>query len=196
MNKNITLNNITSSPAIATAIILLIPLSAKLITEEMAWTLSDFIFMGLLIFCTGTTYTLITRLLAPRFGDNIIYRVAIGLSLFAGLFLIWSNLAVGIIGSEDNLINGLYYGVIFVGIIGAFMSRFKPKGMSLSLLAMALTQGIITLFAFIKGMTEVPESSVYELLAVNGFFITLFVLAALLFLYITQQEPPNAETQN
>lgn len=178
----------TKGPAIVTALLLLVPLSAKLLTDEMAWTLSDFIFAGVAIFSTGFAYKLITHTLEPRMGKSIIYRVAIGFALFTGLFLIWVNGAVGIIGSEDNAINALYFCVIFIGIIGAFIARFKPKGLSLTMYGMAITQAIIAVIALFSGMAEAPVSSVYEILAVNGFFITLFVVSGILFRYAEQKQ--------
>ncbi len=179
--------------ALATGLLLLIPLIAMQFSDEVVWTLSDFIFAGTLIFGTGFAYILVTRVLAPRMGDNIVYRVAIGFALFTGLFLIWVNGAVGIIGSENNEINLLYFGVIAVGIIGALLARFKPTGMMFTLFTMAVAQALIAVVALFTGMAEVPGSSVYEILAVNGFFITLFVVAALLFRYAGQEQlPPKA----
>lgn len=174
--------------ALATGILLLIPLTAMQFTDEVVWTLSDFIIAGALLFGTGFSYILVTRILAPGMGDNIVYRFATGTAVATGLFLIWANLAVGIIGSEDNPINIFYFGVIVVGIIGAFIARFKPKEMAFTLLAMAIAQAIIALIALFNGMAEMPGSSVYEILAVNGFFITLFVVSALLFRHAAQEQ--------
>jgi hypothetical protein len=169
--------------AIATGALLLIPLIAMQFSDEVSWTFSDFIFAGILLFGTGFTYKLLTK----KTGGTI-YRVAVGFALFAGLFLIWVNLAVGIIGSENNEINALYFGVIFVGIIGAFISRFKSKGLSFTLFGMVVTQTLITGIALMTGMEEVPGSSVYEILAVNGFFISLFLVAAMLFRNAAQEQ--------
>jgi hypothetical protein len=174
--------------ALATGALLMIPLIAMQFSEDVVWTLSDFIFAGILLFGTGLTYKVITR----KSGKTI-YRVAIGFALFTGLFLIWANGAVGIIGSENNEINLLYFGVIFVGIIGAFIARFKSRGMAFTLFAMAVTQAIIAVVALFTGMAEVPGSSVYEIIAVNGFFIMLFVVAALLFRYAAEEESPANE---
>src|SRR5690554_6618147 len=91
--------------ALVTGALLLIPLIAQLITDEMNWDETDFIVVGFLLFCTGLTYTLISRQ-----SNNLIYRVATGLALFSALFLVWSNLAVGIIGSEENVENTIYFG--------------------------------------------------------------------------------------
>lgn len=168
--------------ALAVAALLLIPLIAMQFTDEVVWTLSDFIFAGTILFGTGLTYQLITRK-----KKETIYRVAIGFALFTGLFLIWTNLAAGIIGSVNNAFNLLYFGVIAVGIIGALLARFQSPGMALTLYAMAAVQAIITVTALITGMHHIPGVTVYHILAVNGFFITLFIVAAILFRYADQK---------
>lgn len=178
MNADSNLTRSLAYLALATGLLLLIPFTAMQFTEEVAWTLSDFIFAGTLIFGTGLVYSLITR----NTGE-LVYRVAVGFALFTGLFLIWVNGAVGIIGSENNEINQLYFGVIAVGIIGAHIARFRAKGMALTLSAMAIAQALIAAIALIGGFYQSPPSSVIEILGVNGFFITLFVIAALLFRY-------------
>lgn len=160
----------------ATLVILMIPLIAMQFSNEVVWTLSDFIFAGILIFGTGLTFKLITWKSADR---N--YRIAVGFALFSGFFLIWSNLAVGIIGSEDNEFNLLYFLVIAVGIIGAFMAQFKPAGLMYTLFSMAALLAVIAAVALFTGMAEIQGSSVYEILTVNGFFITLFLVAGFLF---------------
>lgn len=162
--------------AAATGLLLLIPLIAMQFTDEVVWTHNDFILMGFLLFIPALAYTLITRN-----SGEVVYKVALGFALFTGFFLIWSNLAVGLIGSENNAINTLYFGVIFVGIIGAFVARFNPKGLTNTMFAMAITQAIIAVVAFSSGAANLPESSVYEILMVNGFFITLFIVGAMLF---------------
>lgn len=176
--------------AIATGILLLIPLIGMQFSDDVVWTLSDFVIAGILLFGTGFAYIWVTRVLATV-GDSTFYRAAVGLALFSGLFLIWSNLAVGIIGSENNSINTLYFGVIFIGITGAVIARFQPHGMAYVMFTMALTQALIAGIALFTGMAEVPESSVTEILTVNGFFITLFTVSALLFRYAEQERTPK-----
>lgn len=168
--------------ALATGLLLLIPFIAMQFTEEVVWTLSDFIFAGILIFGTGLAYKLITRK-----SGSLVYRIAIGFALFTGLFLIWVNAAVGIIGSEDNPINLLYFGVIFVGMIGAIIARFQSKGLAVTMFAMAIAQALIAAIALIGGFYQSPPSTVFHIISVNGFFITLFVVAALLFRYAERE---------
>lgn len=169
--------------ALVTALLLLIPLIAMQFSDEVVWTLSDFIIAGILLFGTGFTYKFITRK-----SSEVAYRVAVGFALLAGLFLIWSNLAVGLIGSEDQAINLLYFGVIVVGIVGAFIARFQPKGLSVTMFAMAATQALIAVIALITGMQQLPASSVVEILGVNGFFMVLFAVSGLLFRYAAQEQ--------
>lgn len=169
--------------ALTTGLLLMIPLIAIQFSDEVAWTFSDFVIAGGLLFGTGFMYILVTRLLATQMADNTVYRIAIGFALFAGLFLIWANGAVGIIGSENNPYNIVYFGVIAVGIIGAFIARFKPEGMTYTMFAMAVAQALVAAIALIGGFYQSPPSTVFHIIAVNGFFITLFVVSALLFRY-------------
>lgn len=176
--------------ALATGFLLLIPLIAMQFSDDVTWTLSDFIFAGTLLIGTGLTYILVTQIFAPRMGNNIFCRVAVSIALFTGFFLIWTNLAVGIIGSEDNPINVLYFGVIAVGIIGAYIARFRSQGMVFTMFAMALTQALIAAIVLAGGFYQSPPSTIFHILGVNGFFITLFVAAGMLFQYAGQEQIP------
>ena len=157
--------------ALATALILLLPLLA-----QWAWTLADFVFAGALIFGTGLTYVL-----AARKAGNIAYRAAVGVALAAASIIVWVTGAVGIIGSEDNPANSMYFGVLAVGIIGAIIARFRPHGMARALFATALAQSLVAVIVLIVGMHQYPGGSVVEILGLNGFFVALFVGSACLF---------------
>ena len=165
-------------PAMVTTLILLIPFTAMYFTPEVNWTLTDFIAAGTLLFGTGLIFKLITKS-----SEGIIYKIAVGFALLTGLFLIWSNLAVGIIGSENNAINLLYFGVIAVGIIGSIIAGFRAKAMAVTLWAMAVAHALITATALYTGMDQLPGSSVFEILGVNGLFIKLFLAGGFLFRY-------------
>lgn len=187
MNTDQKLYQPIAALAFTIVLILLIPLLAMQFSNEVHWTLSDFIFAGGLLFGTGFIYILVTRMTV-----NTAYRVAVGFALFTGLFLIWVNAAVGIIGSEDNPFNVMYFGVIAVGIIGGLIARFRPHGMIRTIFAMALAQSLITAIALIGGFYQIPPSTVFHIIGVNGFFIMLFVVSALLFRYAAQEQvPPN-----
>jgi len=163
--------------ATVVALILLIPLVAMQFTDEVAWTLSDFIVMGVLLFGTGLTYVLITRS-----SSNTAYRFAVGIAVGTAFLLVWLNLAVGLIGSEDNPANLFYGGVLAVGFIGAIIARLQPRGMARALFATALAQLLVPVIALIiwKPSLEVTPGIV-GVFILNGFFAALFAGSALLF---------------
>lgn len=161
--------------ALATGLLLLVPLAAMRFSDDVQWKPADFVVAGVLLFGTGLMYELIASK-----GGTIAYRVAVGAALGATLFLVWSNLAVGLIGSEANPVNLLYGGVLVVGLIGAIIAGLRPGGMARVLFAMALTQALVPVIALTLWKPPVPSLEVNEVGA-NVFFIALFVGSALLF---------------
>jgi len=160
---------------LGTIFLLFIPLIAMQFSQEVAWTPADFLIAGTLLFITGSSYVMITQN-----AKHLAYKVAIGLMLFSILFLIWSNLAVGIIGAEDNPINLWYFGVVLISISGMLLSRFKPTGLAYTLLTMITGIAVITLTVLLRG---IQSESLFEILGINLLFIILFGLAGNLFLY-------------
>jgi len=162
--------------ALGTAFILLLLLLVKQITDELDWSLLDFATAGALLFGTGLAYELVARK-----SGNKVYRVAVGVALATAFILVWTNLAVGLIGSENEPANMMYNGVLTVGIIGAIIARLRPLGMARTLFATALAQALVAVIALIAGMHQYPGSSISEIVNVNVFFIMLWVGSALLF---------------
>ncbi len=157
------------------ALILLLPLVAMQFTDEVNWEVADFAFAAALLVGVGVPYEL-----AVRKTGNAAYRAAVGVALAAAFLLVWVNGAVGIIGSEDNDANLMYFGVLAIGVIGAFIARFRPRGMARALFATALAQASVATVALIAGWGS-PSSGPLEIVALNGFFVALFVGSALLF---------------
>ncbi len=120
---------------------------------------------------------------------GIAYRAAVGVAFVTAFLLAWTNLAVGVIGSEDNPANLMYVGVLAVGIFGAIVARFRPHGMARALFATALAQALVPVIALIIWKPPVT-SGVLEVLGVNGFFVALFVGSALLFRYAEREQTP------
>ncbi len=75
-------------------ILLLIPLVAMQFTDEVNWTLLDFVVAGALLLGTGLMCELVIRKV-----NNIRYRIAICVTLLIALLLIWAELAVGTFGT-------------------------------------------------------------------------------------------------
>ena len=131
----------------AAAALLLMPLIAMQFTDEVDWDLADFVVAGALVAGAGAGYEL-----AVRRTRNRAYRAAVGVALAAAFILVWANLAVGIIGSEDNPANRMYHGVLAVGLVGAIVARFRPRGMAHALVATALAQVVVALVALAAGL--------------------------------------------
>jgi len=117
------------------------------------------------------------------------YRIAVCVALAAALILIWLSLGVGIIGADGDPANLMYFGVLTVGVVGAIVARFRPPGMVRALFAMALAQALVAAITLIFGL-GLPWSPPVEILALNGFFVALFVGSALLFRYAGREQPP------
>ncbi|MDQ3259144.1 MAG: hypothetical protein M3R15_35650 [Acidobacteriota bacterium] len=159
----------------AAALILLLPLLAMRVTDEVVWGAADFAFAGALLVGAGLTYEL-----AARKAGNITYRAAVGVAGAAALLLVWLSLGVGIIGRDGDPANLMYFGVLAVGIIGALIARFRPRGMARALFATSLAQTSVAVIALIAGLGY-PWSGPLELSLLNGFFVALFVGSAWLF---------------
>ena len=159
----------------AAALLLLLPLFAMQVTDQVVWDVADFAFFGALLVGAGVTYEL-----AARMTGNTAYRAAVGVALAAAFILVWVNLAVGVIGTERDDANLMYGGVLAVGIIGAIIARFQPDGMARALFATALAQALVAVIALLAGLGS-PWSGPGEILILNGFFVALFVGSAWLF---------------
>ncbi|RSK47368.1 hypothetical protein [Hymenobacter rigui] len=161
--------------ALITGLLLLIPLVAMQFTAEVNWTLSDFVVAGALLFGAGTTFMLIARA-----ANSNTYRLAAGVAVLAGLLLVWGNLAVGFIGSEDNPMNLLFGSVLAVALGGAIAARFQPLGTARALFAAALTQFAVPFVALLIKQPELTMGVLW-VIVLNTLFAGLWVLAGWLF---------------
>ena len=166
--------------ALAVALILLVPLIAMQFSDEVAWSPFDFAFAGALLLGAGLAFELISCK-----SSTIAYRAAVGVALVTAMLLVWINLAVGIIGSEDNPANLMYLGVLAILILGALIVRFQPKGMARVLFATALAQVVVLVIALIIWKPEITSTEalldVLRVMGVNGFFVVMWVGSGLLF---------------
>jgi len=134
----------------AAAFLLLLPLVAMAFTDEVLWDVTDFVVFGALLSGVGFGFELAARRTAhTAYKTN--YRIGVGLALLAAFLLFWINGAVGIIGSENNDANLMYFGVIGVGLIGALVARFEPKGMARAMVATAGAQVLAFVIALVAG---------------------------------------------
>jgi hypothetical protein len=83
-------NKVFAWIAVATALLLLIPLVAMQFTGEVNWTSGDFVVMGALLFGTGSLFVLVARRVERK------YWVAVGFVVGVAFLYLWAELAVGV----------------------------------------------------------------------------------------------------
>jgi hypothetical protein len=162
------------------ALLVLLPLAAMVFTDEVNWAPSDFAVLGAMLFCACGAWEL-----AARMTSKSAYQAAVGVALATAFILVWINLAVGIIGSEDNPANLMYGGVLAVALIGALIARFQPLGMARALAATALAQASVAVIALLAGLGSTGPS-----LFLAGFFAALWLLSAWLFRKAAREQAP------
>ncbi len=75
-------------------LLLIIPLIAMQLTDEVEWSLFDFIIMGTLLLITGLMGEIIFKKV-KRYKHRVILYVVVAITFL----LIWAELAVGIFGT-------------------------------------------------------------------------------------------------
>lgn len=163
------------------AMLLLLPLVATQFTAGVMWTALDFLAAGIIIGGTGLAFEFLVRR-----GGGLAYRLGAAVMLAAGFLLVWINLAVGIIGSEEDLRNLVYFVVLLIALAGAIGAGFAARGMARAMTTAALAQGIATVFAAMAGRGEPP--GLLGLVLLNGAFIALFAIAAIAFRIAARRE--------
>jgi uncharacterized membrane protein len=158
--------------------LLAIPFIATKISDEVNWSFSDFLIMGLVLYMLGSSYLLIDLKT-----DQTSYKVAIAVGLLGAFLLFWVNAAVGIIGSENQSANSLFGVVFLVGFTGSILSRFRSRGMYLTMTATSITQALVPVCAYFIWPPGIISWSpgVIQVYFLNTGFVLLFAFSALLF---------------
>jgi hypothetical protein len=163
------------SPALITALILLIPLLGNHFVEGWNWELRAFVLFGTIIFGIGLTYQLVTMNV-----DTLAYRAAVGIALAAGFLLFWGNFVQA--ADDVNPAAMMYFLALPVGIIGAVIARFRPDGMARALFATALAQALVLAIVLMRNLPVTAwTAAVWRGFGANAFFVVLVVGSAWLF---------------
>lgn len=148
--------------------LLTIPLIA-----HFPWTLSDFIFAGAMFAVVGGSFEL-----AVRASGEVSYRVGAAVALATAFLLVWINLAVGIIGNENNPLNLTFFGVIAAALVGSIVARFRADGMARAMTVAAALQGVIGVIVFILDLGRGHPPGAVALLLLIEFFAGTWLLSA------------------
>ena len=130
------------------ACLLLVPAVAMQFTTEVNWTPGDFIAMGVILAIACGIYELSAWL-----SGNTVYRAAFGIAVLAGFLTVWVNLAVGMIGSEDDNLNLMFGGVLVLAMLGSLAARFRAARMAVVMAATAAAQLVAAGIGLVVGLT-------------------------------------------
>lgn len=161
---------------IPAALLLLPAVAMQAGAPGVEWTAGDFVLMGILLFGSAGLFEL-----AARAGASTAYRLGAGAAIVTGFLLVWINLAVGIIGSEDNPINLIYAAVLGTALVGAIAARFRAAAMARAMAAASAAQMAVTLAALAAGWGRWEPPGAIGILVLNAVFAALWAASAGLF---------------
>jgi hypothetical protein len=151
--------------------LLLLPLAAMRVSDQVDWGAEDFAVFGAMLLGACGCWELAARRRGSRAS-----RAGAGLAVVTAFVLVWINLAVGVVGPEDDPVNRVFFGVLGVAVIGAGLARARPGGMARALAATAVAQMLAAGIALAAG-----GGPAGEVLALNGGFAGLWLASAWLF---------------
>jgi hypothetical protein len=154
------------------AFILLLPLLAR-----APWTGSDYLLMGLLL---GTACAIVE--LAVRASRDGAYRLGSLVAVGTGFLLIWVNLAVGFLGSENNPANLVFLGVLAVAAAGTLTARGNAPAMARTMFATMIVQAVVAPGAWLASLSSAGAAGIYEVAIGTTLFCCLWLLSGMLFL--------------
>ncbi len=192
MNKvNIfTLNPIRMIAWVCAIGLLCIPLIAMQYTDEVNWSVFDFLVMASLIAIVGLSLEK-----AITLSNDSRYRVGVTILLFSLFLLVWVNLSVGLIGGEQNALNFIYVSIPITIFIMSYKSSFSAISLFYASILISFIQALITSFAIIFEWGHPYDKSVLLLFG-NGIFIILYLFAASFFYTSNKKCKQNKTSAN
>jgi hypothetical protein len=148
--------------------LLALPAVAMQFTDEVDWSAGDFLFAAIVFAIVGGLLEL-----AARASASLAYRVGAAMAVATGFLTIWITLAVGVVGTEDNPQNILYFGIVGMGICVAGAALGDPRALARGMRVTAAFQGLVCLIHVIDG--------VYPGVMIDGFFTMTWLTAGALF---------------
>jgi hypothetical protein len=131
------------------------------------WTASDFVIMGIMLGSDGLGIEFLVR----RSGSNA-FRLGSVVAVLTAFMTVWANLAVGMIGSEDNPYNLYFMAIPPVVFAAAALMRFEARRTAWIMAGAAGVQLALALGGMEYDMRGARFSS---------FFAFLWLVAATLF---------------
>lgn len=156
--------------------LLALPFFAMMVTSEVNWTLSDFVFAAVMLAIAGGLFEV-----AVRMSRSGAYRLGAAIGVLAGFLLVWVNGAVGFLGNEDNPANFMFAGVLAIALAGSFIADFKPAGMAKAMFATAAAQLLVGAIGWGAELGSPGAAGVYEVVMGSTLFGGMWLVSAGLF---------------
>ncbi|MBM3724888.1 MAG: hypothetical protein FJW40_05640 [Acidobacteria bacterium] len=166
--------------ALGALVALMAPLVGSRVVPGWNWPVKAFVLVYVLFFLTGMAYALISR----RMGAWS-YKAGVGVALVAGFAFGWSNMVHT--SESDNPANLLYFSVLAVGCVGAWLARLRAGGLAWTLFAMVATLGVVAVMVP-SGAPPYHERNAVGHVA----YAVLFGVAGLLFRHANRAAGPAA----
>ena len=167
------LNKTIRRAALVALGLLMAPLVASQFVEDWHWGVGGFVFAYLMFFGTALAYGLIARTMGEW-----AYKAGVGLALVTGFVMGWTNMVH--ISESENPANFIYFGVLWVGGVGAWIARLEARGMAKSMFTMAMALALVSPVGVML-FPDVRSEPGQNLMLVRGVFVTLFAASGLLF---------------
>jgi hypothetical protein len=156
--------------------LLLAPFIAMQVTREVNWSALDFAVAAVLLGSVGGAIEFLVRQ-----SGNWTYRIGAAVMAIGVFFLVWVNLAVGIIGSEGNAANWMYAGLVAVIVGGGIVARFRAAGLVRVMLAAVVVTAAIAGVAVVGDMGAGNPIWPRDTLGVSAILCAFWGAAAVLF---------------
>jgi hypothetical protein len=150
--------------------LLMVPLVASQVVEGWNWPPRAFVLVYVLFFGTALAYALIARKMGAWS-----YKAGVGVALVAGFALGWSNMVH--VADSENPANLVYYSVLAVGGVGAWLARLEARGLARTLFAMAATLALIAVIL----PSGAPPDMARRMAIGHGVLVALFTASGLMF---------------
>ncbi len=160
---------------VGAAALLAVPFFAMRFTSEVNWGLGDFIFAALMFAALCGLVEL-----AVRRSTKAVYRWAIALAGLGAFAVVWVNLAVGIVASEDNPYNVVFMAIVVATVVASALVRLKPRAMARILPVTAVSLLLALGIGQMLGSDERHDTRLAEWTGVT-LFAGMFGASALLF---------------
>lgn len=142
----------------------------------MNWDLLDFLAFGVMVSVAVTIIVLVWRR-----ARSSAYRAAAAVAVTGAFLLVWTNVAVGIVGNEENDANMLFFGVLGVAAAGAVLVRCRARGMAWVLYATAFAQVLATAIALVLQPGASVADRTNGLAVITVIFVAIWIVSGLLF---------------